>query len=103
MKHLLAIAAIALMPTFAHADIEDNEISIDNSGNAIATGADVDVSTGWGAVEVGVHAANANAAGVNMACTNGTSCSGNKIVITNSGEAVATGSALAAGVNMNSN
>jgi len=102
MKRLFAIAALVAMPTFAFADIEDNEISIDNSGLAEAYGVGVSVDV-ISVVDVGVDAASANAAGVSMTCANGTSCSGNKITITNSGEAKAYGSALAAGVNMNAN
>ena len=101
MKHFIAIAAIVAMPAFAFADIEDNTISIDNSGTAEAYGLGVTVDV-IEVVDVDVDFSNANAAGVNMNCLNGTSCRGNDITIDNSGEAKAYGSAVAAGVNMRS-
>ncbi len=100
MKYFLTAAFLAVVPTLAYADIEDNNIVIENYGTTSAKGGDIKGSLGFGFVSGSKKGSGANAGGVDIRCAVGQSCSRNNIKIINMGRADAEGDSVSSGVRL---
>ena len=100
MKHLLIVAIITMVPTYSYADIEDNNIVIENYGSTRAKGGDISGSLGFGLISGSRTGSGANAGGVDIQCAQGQSCSRNNIRIINHGSADAEGDSVSSGVRL---
>lgn len=101
MKHLLIAMTVAMVPTLALADIEDNNIVVENYGTTSAKAYSARGSIGGGLIASGSRTGSgANAGGVDIQCAAGQSCSRNNIKVLNFGSASADGDSVSSGVRL---